>query len=353
MIVKSSQKVAEKFVCEPCDYSTSRHYNFEKHLSTDKHKMIGMIVESSTPTTPHYKCSCGKKYKYDSGYYRHVKTCVNVENVQNAENVQNPKNVQNSKNVQNPKNVQNAENVQKSESLTNEFISMDHQNITIDKNFFIQIMKDNRELHELIIEQNKTKSITNNNNNNINTTNNNTTNNNNNTNNYNTFNLQIFLNEQCKDAINMIDFIKTLQFSPESVEYTGKHGYVEGITKLMIDGLKEMDIYKRPIHCTDIKRETLYIKEENKWEKDTEEKTKFRNALRDIVHKNMQQIRRWRQQNPRSEIMETSEYEFHFIIMQQCVGGGTGKQPANDNKIIKTIANYVMIDKTREANETK
>jgi hypothetical protein len=224
---------------------------------------------------------------------------------------------------------------------------MDHENITIDKNFFIQIMKDNRELHELIVEQSKTKSITNNNN----TTNNNT--NNNNTNNYNTFNLQIFLNEQCKDAINMIDFIKTLQFSPESVEYTGKNGYVEGITKLMIDGLKEMDIYKRPIHCTDIKRETLYIKEENKWEKDTEEKTKFRNALRDIVHKNMQQIRRWRQQNPRSEIMETSEYEFHFIIMQQCVGGGTGKQPANDNKIIKNIANYVMIDKTKEANETK
>jgi hypothetical protein len=160
------------------------------------------------------------------------------------------------------------------------------------------------------------------------------------------FNLTVFLQERCKDALNMSQFIDTLQINPQSVEYTGAHGYVNGITKIFMDGLNQLDIHERPIHCTDLKRETLYIKENDKWEKDTEEKAKFKHALATVVNRNVAQVSHWEKENPRSQIPETEEYEFYFDIVRQSLGGGNHDVTARNNeKILRAIAGKVYLDK--------
>jgi hypothetical protein len=143
-----------------------------------------------------------------------------------------------------------------------------------------------------------------------------------------------------------MDFVNSLQVNTSDVEYTGRYGYVQGITKIFIDGLKQLDIYKRPIHCTDLKREILYIKEENSWEKDSNEKTRFKKALGTIVRKNVQQIAKWQDENPRSNILDSKEYFLHLNIMRQSLGGGDfEKTDRNNEKIIRNIAKEVLIDK--------
>jgi hypothetical protein len=162
----------------------------------------------------------------------------------------------------------------------------------------------------------------------------------------NNFNLMVFLQERCKDALNMSQFIDTLQINTQSVEYTGAHGYVNGITKIFMDGLNQLDIHERPIHCTDLKRETLYIKENDKWEKDTEEKAKFKHALATVVNRNVAQVSHWEKENPRSQIPETEEYEFYFDIVRQSLGGGNHDVTArNNDKILRAIAGKVYLDK--------
>ena len=304
---KNPQKIQEKYQCEFCNYATNLKSNFSKHIASKKHKL------QSTPNKKYNCVSCKYFTNNQKDYDNHLLT--------------------------------KKHNLHMNINIDQMVMDNTANKIVMDKNIFIEIIKNNTEFKELVTEQNKTimeqniklnkmlengvTSITNTNCNNNNKT----------------FNLQFFLNEQCKDALNMIDFINSLQFNPGSVEYTGKHGYVEGMMKLIMDGLKELDVYKRPIHCTDLKRDILYIKEENKWEKDTEENNIFNNALHKIVQKNIQQIRKWREENPRCEIMETKEYEFHFVLMQQCIGGGTGQQEPNNKKILKNIAKYVLVDR--------
>ena len=188
------------------------------------------------------------------------------------------------------------------------------------------------EQNDKIIELAKNQNTT------INTTNNNKT--------INNFNLMVFLQETCKDALNMSQFIDTLQINPQSVEYTGTHGYVNGITKIFMDGLNQLDIHERPIHCTDLKRETLYIKENDKWEKDTDDKTRFKHALATVVNRNVAQVSHWEKENPRCQIPETDEYEFYFDIVRQSLGGGNHDVTArNNDKILRAIAGKVYLDK--------
>jgi hypothetical protein len=144
----------------------------------------------------------------------------------------------------------------------------------------------------------------------------------------------------------MIDFVNSLQVDTCDVEYTGRYGYVEGITKIFIDGLKQLDIHKRPIHCTDLKRETLYIKEEKTWERDNNDKSKFKKAINAVVRKNMQQIVQWQEENPRCNILDSNEYVLHLNIMRQSLGGGNQEKAERNNiKIIKNIAKEVMINR--------
>jgi uncharacterized C2H2 Zn-finger protein len=162
-----------------------------------------------------------------------------------------------------------------------------------------------------------------------------------NTNN-NTFNLQIFLNEQCKDAMNITDFARSINLKVSDLDDFGRMGYVQGMSKLFIDSLRETDVCKRPIHCSDAKRETLYVKDSDKWERDDAMNTKITNAVRVVEHKNIGLVNEWAKQNPRCENSSTKE-NTQYINMSRAVLDGDDKNIA---KVIKLVAKEVVIDRS-------
>jgi hypothetical protein len=215
--------------------------------------------------------------------------------------------------------------------------------ITVDKNkensqivsIMETLIKENQEFKKLMIEQNsqimeiaKNSQIINN------TTNNNQK-----------FNLNFFLNDTCKDAMSITDFLRNLNVHIDELEYIGNHGYVNGMTKMIMDRLKDMDITKRPIHCTDIKRETMYIKDDAGWSKDTDELTKLRKILSRISMNNYRTVPDWRTAHPDCEVMETRTYEFCYKMMRAILGDVEEEQIKLDNKIIKTLAKELFVQK--------
>jgi hypothetical protein len=319
---------SHEFYCECCNYNTTRKGDYIKHCSTRKHinqtKLASPIsMNTNTGDINQFICStCKRKYKDRSGLWRHSR---NICYPQPSEH--------------NPIKHAQPKKVHKQNTCKN-----DSNNFPISNDLIIEFIKQNQELKNILLEEREesrnryneqsakieelskqTVVITNNHNN---------------------FNLNIFLNEKCKDAISMIDFVNSLQVDTCDVEYTGRYGYVEGITKIFIDGLKQLDIYKRPIHCTDLKRETLYIKEEKTWERDNNDKSKFKKAINAVVRKNMQQIVQWQEENPRCNILDSNEYVLHLNIMRQSLGGGNQEKAERNNiKIIKNIAKEVMINR--------
>jgi hypothetical protein len=203
----------------------------------------------------------------------------------------------------------------------------------------MKLIEKNQELQDLLLEQNAKimeLSISHQVVNNITNTNNN-------------LNINMFLNEKCKDALNLMDFVNNLEIHITDVEYVGKHGFVEGISKIFTNGLKQLDMYKRPIHCTDLKRETLYIKDEDKWEKETEDKKRITKAITRVANKNIQQISQWYNAHPECNVHNSSAYDLHLNIMKQSMGGATYSEiDRNTSKIVRNIAKNVLIPKSKE-----
>jgi hypothetical protein len=174
----------------------------------------------------------------------------------------------------------------------------------------------------------------------------NTTNNTTNNNTNNNFNLNFFLNEQCKDALNIMDFINQLQLKTADLDMVGRLGYTEGISKLFIRGLKELDVFKRPIHCSDLKREVVYVKDKDLWEKDSGEKKKMKTAIKFIAAKNFKQLNDWKEENPESEDTDSKKHmDYHQIIINSMGGSNEEEDDTNYNKIIKNVAKEVAIEK--------
>ena len=298
-----------------------------KHCATRKHQLLTQLTKPLTEKSSEYAethiCShCNKIYKSREGLWKHTKKCKSK--------------------VSNEIVSFSTDNVSDNEPIKNYIMKLVEQNTQLQNIIIEQNNKHNQELATHNIELQEIKTILAEQPTPVATINN--IQNNNKT--VNNFNLMVFLQERCKDALNMSQFIDTLQINPQSVEYTGAHGYVNGITKIFMDGLNQLDIHERPIHCTDLKRETLYIKENNKWEKDTEEKTKFKHALATVVNRNVAQVTHWEKENPRSQIPETEEYEFYFDIVRQSLGGGNHDVTArNNDKILRAIAGKVYLDK--------
>jgi hypothetical protein len=203
---------------------------------------------------------------------------------------------------------------------------------SLDKELIMMLIKENKETRDALIEMsNKIQS------NNI-VTNNNSHNK--------TFNLNFFLNEQCKDALNISEFVSSIKLDINDLENTGKVGYVEGITKIIVNNLKSLDIFKRPIHCSDIKREILYIKDEDKWEKESEEKDKLTKAIKVIANENIKQINKWKRKNPECKDPESMKNNEYLKIVSNAMSGSTEDETnKNINKIISNVAKEVVIDK--------
>jgi hypothetical protein len=200
----------------------------------------------------------------------------------------------------------------------------------------LDLLKQNNELHKQLIELSKEKSIVMNN---CNTNSGNTQNNH--------FNIQVFLNDKCKDAINIDQFIKDIQISITDLENVGNQGYVQGISDIIIKNLRTLELTKRPMHCTDIKRETIYIKDADKWEKDTEEKPKLKGAINRVAKKNLAKIRDWYQDHPDVTVLDSKDYEMNHKLIRQSFGDGD--LDVLQNKVVKHLVKEVYVDKSSNA----
>jgi len=303
---KKLQKVAYLYECEYCDYSTSRKSSIIKHNLTDKHKkkendskMVENDSENLQKVANLYQCSCGKMYKYDTGYYRHKKKCTYTEEVSHS--------------------------LEKQTNDTEALINY--------------LMKENSEFKHLLIDQNKQMLELAKNSNNYNINNNNNSHNK-------TFNLQFFLNETCKNAMNMSAFIDSLQLQLSDLERVGEVGYIEGISNIIIKNLNALDVTLRPVHGTDKKRETMYIKDEDKWEKEDEKKAKLHKMVRKIANKNINLISDFKELYPdwRKSTSKVSD-QFNKIIIES-MGGAGDNDFEKEEKIIKKVAKEVLIDST-------
>jgi hypothetical protein len=293
------------FLCENCDFNTHNKKDYTRHLQTIKHiNMNNQSLAIDNTQKPTYCCNCGKKYKDNSGLWRHKKKCYQQIN-----------------------------------TIINEDDEKDEEEeLTNNKDELIKyLINENKEFKNLILEIVKKDTTTNNiNNNNIN-----------NTNSHNkTFNLQFFLNETCKDAMNMSDFINSLTLQLSDLESVGKLGFVDGISNIIIKNLEALDVEKRPVHCCDSKRETMYIKDQDKWEKDDNEMKRMKELVRYVRDKNISIISTWRDLYPecvRSDSKKTTQ--FNNICMES-FGGEKGTKKEKEEKIISKIAKSVVIDKT-------
>ena len=306
--MKNPKKSPTNYNCICCDYISSNKKDYNKHILTRKHQMLTKTNEMSPNNF--YDCLCGKKYKHSSSLCKHRKTCSYIH-----------------------ENIMDMNENQMLEYNGNVSNEMFMEFIKHSKETQVFIMEQQREMHNTIIELAKNKSI-------INTTNNNTTTNNT------QFNLQFFLNETCKDAMNIADFVNSLQVQIADLEKTGKLGYVEGISSIFLKGLKELDVTMRPIHCTDLKRETVYVKDENSWEKEDDEKAKLKLAIQRIARKNLRTLPRWQEENPDFRILDTKENDDYLKIALNSLGGQSDEQQEKYiEKILRNVLREVVIEK--------
>ena len=315
MMTKKTPKNAYKYICEKCDFKCCKLSDYNRHLTTLKHKMM-TNDDTKTPKnadiTKAYICECGKEYKYRQGLSTHKKKCGFGKN--DIAEIEMLKEI-----------IKNQEMMHKLELKDKE---LDHANDKLDHaNEKIKLKDD-----MIGAIQTGQGSMTNcyNNNNTYNQK----------------FNLNLFLNEDCKDALNIMDFVTSVKVKMNEVEDVGKLGYAEGIGRIFVRALNELDVHQRPIHCSDLKRETLYIKDENGWEKEDDTNPKIKKSIRYLAHQNVKAIPEWKEANSSWQKRHSQTEEQYYKItgnsMGACEPEGNEK---NYNKIIRKLAKEVTIDK--------
>jgi hypothetical protein len=205
-----------------------------------------------------------------------------------------------------------------------------------DKEIIKMLIKENSEFKNLILEivKKDTQTINNTNCHNVNN---------------NSFNLNLFLNEKCKDAINISDFVDNIKLQLTDLEHFGYTGYVEGVSRILVKNLKDLDTYSRPIHCSDLKREVLYIKDNDQWTKESDDKPVLKNAIKQVANKNIKQIQTWKDNNPGCCNSESKKNDQYInIVMNSMSGGSNDEQTTNISQIVKNLAKVVTIDKFTE-----
>ena len=305
MTDKKVLESSKKIICQICDYTTCRKSQYVRHIMTRKHAELSKYLQhtddfSTKSSTKTYTCMCGKEYNHRQSLFSHKKKCTNNTTICVIEE---------------KKGVTDDENINNS-------------------NLILELIKQNDEFKYLLLEQNnKLMDICENggavqNNTHINSHNK-------------TFNLNMFLNEDCKDAMNLTDFVDSLQFQLSDLEKVGELGYVNGLSNFIIRNLKALDIHKRPVHCSDAKRETIFIKEADKWEKENDEKDKLHKAIKTIANKNIRLIPKWREKYPECAHSDSYKSDQYNNIIIHSLDTNINSNP----KIIKNIAKEVKIEK--------
>ncbi len=282
------------FICEKCDFKCDKKGDFNRHILTAKHKRLNMANEitSITSNFTSHDCPCGKKYIHQSSLLKHKKTCVFIKNE--------PKDNEN-------KNNSNAISEEK-------IINLIQENNKDMVNAFINAQTETtNKLIDIIPKVNNTNTINNNQ----------------------KFNINIFLNEECKEAINMSDFISKIELNLENLDYSKRQGLEAGLTNVIIEHMKSLSLYERPIHCTDKKRETLYIKENDTWEKDID-KTKIKEAIKELNNSHYSLVKEWLDNNP--DYMKHDDKQLYFAKILKTCGA-----VLDDEKVIRKLcsSNYI------------
>ena len=289
--MKKVSENAEKFQCLECDFECFKKSNYNKHISTLKHKNrtnLNILEQKNAEKCQTYDCKkCNKSYSARNSLWYHEKKCN---------------------------------------------VTSDHDDPS-DKELIMMLIKENSELKHMVLDVcQKIQPL------------NNTVNSHNITNNK-TFNLQFFLNETCKDAMNIMDFVDSIKLQLSDLENVGKIGYVEGISNIIVKNLNSLDESKRPLHCTDSKREIMYIKDEDKWEKENETKVKLRKAIKHVAHKNSKMLSEFRVKNPDCLKSTSRVSDKYNKLVFEALGGKGDNDSEKEDKIIKNIAKEVTIEK--------
>ena len=299
MFTQKSQKSHKNFVCEKCDYITCKKTDFNKHLLTAKHLNNDIMftnvddVSQKVANDEKYKCVCNKEYSHRQSLYVHKKTCSFIQD----------------------------------EPCTESPVEANNSNL------IEYLMKENSELKNMILDVCKNMNL------------HNTNNSHNTTNSHNkAFNLNVFLNETCKDAMNINDFVESIKLQVSDLENVGEVGFVEGISNIIVKNLNALDITKRPIHCTDKKRETIYIKDENTWEKD-ESQCKMRKMIKKVVSKNQRLIPKFKEQNPEYNKSYSKVSDKYNKLIIESMGGSGDNDLEKEDKIIRNIVKNVVVEK--------
>ena len=298
---EKTTKNEKKYICNKCNFLTCKKPDYPRHILTAKHKIATDSNSLATKNEKIHKVfvceKCNKEYYDRTGLWRHTKKCNIETNIQDIN--------------------QNVNDVKEKSDI-------------FDKELFMTLLKQNAELLEII------KNGTNNNSNN--------TINQNNCNNK-TFNLQVFLNETCKDAMNLSEFIDNIKLQLSDLESIGKLGYVEGISNIIIKSLNALDVDKRPVHCSDIKREIMYVKDEDEWQKEQDDKKRLRSVISSVVSKNIGLLPEFQKKYPDYLKPDSKKSDEYNQIIMETMGGIPGNGEKNKEKIIRNIAKKVVIDK--------
>jgi hypothetical protein len=290
------QKLSKKYCCEICDYITERKSNLFNHNLSAKHiKSMNSNEIKQKLSTDHICEICNKKYKDYSGLWRHNKKCFEKKELQESNIIQ-------------------------------------YEN-TITPELVLEIIKQNNELQKQMIEVLK------------NGTNNTNINNSMNNSNNKTFNLQVFLNETCKDAMNIMDFVDSIKIQLSDIESIGELGFVNGMSKLIIKHLNALDENMRPVHCNDLKRSSLFVKDANVWTKEDDNNNKLKKAIKSIAHKNICALPEWRKKYPDCIYSESKKSDQYNHIVIEAMGGSGDNDDEKADKIISKIAKTITIDK--------
>jgi hypothetical protein len=307
MTTEPTIKNTHPFICETCDFKCSKQCDYTRHINTSKHKNTTKYNKPSKEDIKMYSCQCGKLYNHRASLFNHKKKCnFEIKPI--------------------------VHKLYEKEDIV-DVLMKEHYDF---KNIIIEVVKKNAELQKQNQEfQQQMMELCKKGNTTINNTNNSHNK---------TFNLQVFLNEQCKDAMNIMDFVDSMTLEFSDLEDVGKLGYVEGISNIIIRKLNEMDIYKRPIHCSDGKREIMYVRDDNVWEKENNTYDKIRKAIKRVTFKNSSMLVPWSKEHPQCMNNQHHLNDVYIKMIGQSMGG---KETFDDseNKIMKKIAKAVLIDK--------